>query len=200
MTDTLQDTLEHVNENRVAQIWTALPGIVRSYDAAAQTASVQPAVQDFQESEDGERTDRSCPLVTDVPVCWTGGSGQYWHPGLAAGDEVLLVFSTLDPSGWHRSGSVSKAADLRRHHISHAFAIPGATSRGRALPATPGAKIQRLEVGGTADAVVLAATLRAELTLIKAALDTIAAAVPVSHSYVVPSLASLQSALLKVNS
>jgi hypothetical protein len=193
--DELTETLERVIENRQAQVWTALPGIVRSYDASANTASVQPAVQDFSVDEDGARVDRTCPVVPDVRVCWPGGAGQHWHSGLIAGDEVLLVFCTLDPSGWQRTGDVSKAADLRRNHISHAIAVPLTLT-----PSTQGAKVQRLEVGGTSDAAVLAATLRAQLALIKTALDTIAAAAGSANSYVVPTLASLQSTLLKIDS
>lgn len=183
MTDQLQETLERVQENRQAQVWTALPGIVKSYSAATQLANVQPAVQDFYESEEGERSDTTCPVVNDVPVCWPSGAGQYWHPGLSAGDEVLLVFAALDPSAWQRTGSVSKASDLRRHHISHAFAIPSPRSQGRLLPATPGGKIQRLEVGGTTHESAVAQAVAAELNLIAAALDAIAGAVPTTNPY-----------------
>lgn len=187
-------------ESRQAQVWTSVPGIVQSYNAAAQTASVQVAVQDHRQDADGNRTDTTLPVLPDCPVVWPRGNGQHWHPGLAAGDEVLLVISTLDPATWHRTGSVSKAADVRRNHPAHAFAVPGVGSRGRALGATLGGKIQRLEVGGTADAAVLASTLHTQLVAIKAALDAIAAAVPVANPYVVPALSALQSTLLKVNS
>jgi hypothetical protein len=138
--------LAQILETRAAQTWTALPGIVRSYDAATQLASVQPAVQDFETGEDGERTDKTLPVIPDVPVAWPGGSGQYFHPGLTAGDEVLLVFSSLDPSVWHRTGSVSKAADLGRHVPAHAFAVPCVYSRGNGPGATPGMRIQAAEV------------------------------------------------------
>jgi hypothetical protein len=198
--DQLQDVLELVLENRMAQVWTALPGIVQSYDATTQTASVRPAVQDPKEDGDGLRVDTSLPVITDCPVAWPRGAGQYWHPGLAAGDEVVIVFTTLDPAVWYRTGSLSKAADVRRHHPSHAFVLPGVGSRGRPLPATPGAKIQRMEVGGTADAPPTATQVRAQLIAIKAAMDTIATAAGAVNSYVVPALSALQSTVLKVSS
>jgi hypothetical protein len=119
--------LAQILETRAAQTWTALPGIVRSYDAATQLASVQPAVQDFETGEDGERTDKTLPVIPDVPVAWPGGSG-------------------LDPSVWHRTGSVSKAADLGRHVPAHAFAVPCVYSRGNGPGATPGMRIQAAEV------------------------------------------------------
>jgi hypothetical protein len=140
------EALAQVLDNYAGQVWTALPGIVRSYSASTQLAQVQPAVQHAQEDADGERTDRTLPVIPDVPVCWMGGSGQYFHPGLDAGDEVLLVFSSLDPSVWQRTGSVTKAADLRRNHVAHAFAIPCVHSRGRALDDT-GLVVDKAHVG-----------------------------------------------------
>lgn len=192
MSDPLQEVLTHVLTNGLGQVWTALPGIVRAYDADTQLARVQPAVLDHDETEAGERTDTQLPEIPDVPVCWPRGSSQYLHLGLAAGDEVLLVFATLDPSGWHRTGSTAKAADVRRHHPSHAFAIPGLGSRGRALPDT-GLVVSKVtvnetlevtqsaeigttldvgtsaEIGGNTDAAALASMLDKLITVLKTA-------------------------------
>lgn len=181
--------LDQILETRAAQTWTALPGIVRSYNTSTQLAVVQPAVQDFSVDADGERTDRSLPEIPDVPVAWVGGAGQFFHPGLEAGDEVLIVISSLDPSIWHRTGSVSKAADLGRNVPAHAFAIPCVYSRGNG-PADTGFRIAKgtvtghleadtaevtnkleagqAEIGGSSDAAALASVLDALLTAIAA--------------------------------
>jgi hypothetical protein len=174
------EALAQVLENYAGQMWTALPGIVRSYSASTQLASVQPAVQHAQEDAEGERTDTTLPVIPDVPVCWMGGSGQYFHPGLDAGDEVLLVFSSLDHSVWQRTGSVSKAADVRRNHPAHAFAIPCVHSRGRALDDT-GLVVDKAHVGalplipGAVLSVAVAERVFQFITLLQAALAGIGA-------------------------
>jgi hypothetical protein len=175
------EALAQVLDNYAGQVWTALPGIVRSYSASTQLAQVQPAVQHAQEDADGERTDTTLPVIPDVPVCWMGGSGQYFHPGLDAGDEVLLVFSSLDPSVWQRTGSVSKAADLRRNHVAHAFAIPCVHSRGRALDDT-GLVVDKAHVGalplipGAVLSAAVAERVFQFITLLQAAATTAAGA------------------------
>jgi hypothetical protein len=205
--------LAQILETRAAQTWTALPGIVSSYDAATQLASVQPAVQDFETDEDGERTDRSLPVLPDVPVAWPGGSGQYFHPGLTAGDEVLIVFSSLDPSVWHRTGSVSKAADVGRHSPAHAFAVPCVYSRGNG-PGDTGLRVAKAvvtgkleagnaEIGGTADAAALASKLDLLISTIKAWTPVVndgGAALKVAVTAAFPTTASTGSAVLKVGS
>jgi hypothetical protein len=51
-----------------ADMWTALPGIVESFDAAKRTASVQPAIQaQTQDKETGKFSNVNLPLIPDVP-------------------------------------------------------------------------------------------------------------------------------------
>ena len=49
-----------------AQMWTSLPGIIVSYDAAKNTAEVQPAVQGIRRKEDGKLE------YETLPVCPAG--------------------------------------------------------------------------------------------------------------------------------
>ena len=47
-TPTLQELLKDAIEARVTDIHVALPGIVQKYDAAKQTADIQPTIKKFK--------------------------------------------------------------------------------------------------------------------------------------------------------
>jgi hypothetical protein len=77
----------------------ALAARVVSYDAATHCCTAQAVFE-----VDG-------PPFADIPVCWPGP--------LAAGDNVLLVFSNNRPSRWWSAPGVQAGSRL------HAIAIPG---------------------------------------------------------------------------
>jgi hypothetical protein len=122
------EILDAVQSRNAARMHTSLPGIVKSYDVATQTAQVQLAVQ-----LEGE----SVPPLDDVPVAWPGGAAGFFHAPLSSGDTVLVVFSEEDFSGWYDTGSVSAPAVLARHGL-HAIAIPGLRRAASPLSVTAG--------------------------------------------------------------
>lgn len=121
-------------EGAHAQLWTALPGIVQSFNAAEGTVVVQPAIQARQEAPDGTISAVSLPLLADVPVCFPGGGGATLTFPIAAGDECLVVFSARCIDGWWQLGGVRAPADTRMHSLSDGFAFVGVRSAARALP------------------------------------------------------------------
>jgi hypothetical protein len=148
------DILRAVQTQVQARIHTALPGRVRSYDVATQTAEVELVVQ-----LDGE----AVPPLADVPVCWPGGSAGFLHVPLAEGDTVMVLFAEEDFSRWFETGSVSAPAALARHGL-HAVAIPGLRRAAAPLAVTTGhvtlAATSALHLGSdTATAFVALATL-----------------------------------------
>lgn len=120
--------LRGVQDTLAARIHTALPGIVRSYDSATQTATVQLAVQ---------LRGNAVPPLSEVPVAWPGGAAGFVHVPLAVGDTCLVVFCEEDFGRWWSTGSVSAPAVLARHGL-HAVAIPGLRAAGAPLAVTGG--------------------------------------------------------------
>lgn len=116
-------------EGRLANVWTALPGVVVSYDAVKQTCTVQPTVQGQQQSPQGEWTNFTYALCQECPVIFGSGGGFTMTFPLAPGDEGLLVFSSRCIDAWWQSGGVQPQADLRMHDPSDGFFIPGARSQ-----------------------------------------------------------------------
>jgi hypothetical protein len=110
-------------------IWTALPGIVESFDPAACTAVIQPAIQGVKTLPDGSTVAVTMPLLLDVVVVFPRG-GQYalTFP-ISAGDEVLVILAARAVDNWWLLGGVRSAAEARMHNLSDGFAIPGPFSK-----------------------------------------------------------------------
>lgn len=123
-------------------LWTALPGIVQSFDAANETVEVQPSIQAriaIQATwEQMKKQGDAFPWVTlpkliDVPVMWTGGGGFTLTYPITQGDEALVVFASRCIDAWAKLGGVQVQTDYRMHDLSDGFAFVGVRSKPRAL-------------------------------------------------------------------
>lgn len=128
-----EESLRMAMEGQQAKIWTALPGIVTAVDLDAQTVSVQPAVQGQTTNEAGDVSNVNLPLLVDVPICWPRAGGFAITFPVAAGDEVLVVFSSRCIDSWWQSGGVGAQAEMRMHDLSDGFAILAPTSQAKKL-------------------------------------------------------------------
>lgn len=116
-------------DGRQAEIWTALPGIVQSFDPDALTVSVQPAVRGSIADERGAVAAINLPLLPDVPVVFPHGGGFSLTFPISPGDECLVVFASRCIDGWWQSGGVQAPAEQRMHDLSDGIAIPGPWSQ-----------------------------------------------------------------------
>ena len=128
-----QEALRTAMDGHQAQQWTALPGIVQSFNAAAATVTVQPAIQGQVRLQDGTWKNVNLPLLPDVPVVFPHGGGVTLTFAIAAGDEVLVVFASRCIDGWWQDGGVQPPLDKRMHDMSDGFAIPGPFSQKRRI-------------------------------------------------------------------
>ena len=115
-----------------AQIRVAMPGIVKGVNLAAQTVTVQIALQGKISDENGEAW-VNMPLLQDVPIVWPRAGGFALTLPVKAGDECLVVFGDRCIDSWWQSGGVQKPMDERTHDLSDAFAVFGITSQPRKL-------------------------------------------------------------------
>lgn len=114
-------------------MWTALPGIVQSYNAAAGTCEVQPAIQAQVTDKNGKKTWTNLPLLVDVPVQFIGGGDFVFTMPVKKGDEGLIIFSCRCIDSWWQQGGVQKQAEMRMHDLSDGFLIAGFRSQARKL-------------------------------------------------------------------
>ncbi|CAN0620559.1 Gp138_N domain-containing protein [Burkholderia multivorans] len=116
-----------------AGIWTALPGIIDSFDDVAMTCVVQPAIKVPIRASDGTVTTVALPQLVDCPVQFPAGGNCTLTFPVKPGDECLVVFASRCIDAWWQSGGVQEQAELRMHDLSDGFALLGVRSRPRAL-------------------------------------------------------------------
>ncbi len=132
---------EEVHEFRMEQLSLqtdkALIGRIQAYDAATQTADVVPMVKQQIPRADGTYDFEDLPMLPCVPVLWPGVGPWFVAMSVEPGDSVLVICLDGDHSPWWASrrteGMTGLAratqgrvvpADLGRHHLAHAVAIP----------------------------------------------------------------------------
>lgn len=131
-------------------IYTALPGIVQSFDAAKRTVVVQPAIQAQVQQPDGSFVWVDLPLLLDCPVFFPSGGGVTLTFPIKAGDECLVVFASRCIDTWWQSGGYQNIqADLRMHDLSDGFALVGVASLPEVIPAISTSKAQLRNDAGT---------------------------------------------------
>lgn len=123
---TLPEVLRVWLEAQSAELHTALPGKVKSYDRATQTAEVIPIIKQATPRKDGSVDETALAVIPNVRVLWPRAGGAYLHLPMQAGDYVLLVFNEAAIGHWRETGQVpAPPGDLTRHSISYPYAIPG---------------------------------------------------------------------------
>jgi hypothetical protein len=137
-----EETLRLALDAHQATMWTALPGIVQSFNAAAMTCSVQPAIQGVIRDESGVLHYVNLPLLLDCPVNFPSGGGYTLTFPMAAGDECLVVFSSRCIDNWWQQGVISRPLEFRMHDLSDGFVIPGCKSQPNALPSISSDSVQ----------------------------------------------------------
>jgi hypothetical protein len=147
--DDPEESLRLALENAQANIWTAMPGIVTAVNLAAQTVSVQPAIQGVVSNPDGSTQATNLPLLVDVPIVWPRAGGFALTFPIAAGDEVLVVFGSRCIDSWWQSGGVGAQAEARMHDLSDGFAILAPTSQPKKFANVSSANVQLRDTAGT---------------------------------------------------
>ncbi|MDM8357468.1 Gp138 family membrane-puncturing spike protein [Pandoraea communis] len=117
----------------LSDVWTALPGIIQSFDKDAMTCTVQPAIKMRSRGPDGSVTSIALPLLVDCPVQFPAGGNCTLTFPVKKGDECMIVFGSRCIDGWWQSGGVQEQADARMHDLSDGTVLLGVRSRPRAL-------------------------------------------------------------------
>lgn len=130
-------------------IWTSLPGIIESYDAAKMTCSVRIAIKALA-SRDGAYDWVSMPKLVDVPVIFPNGGGFVLTFPVTAGDECLVMFSSRCIDSWWQLGGEQPPFEYRMHDLSDGFALLGPRSQPRKVPSPSTTSVELRSEDGTA--------------------------------------------------
>lgn len=135
----LEDVIGAGVAQRLASVFTSLPGVILGYDARTRAASVQVLIAEQYDTETGGTLFLPIPRLPNVPVvlpaCFDFGMEL---PLKNSGGPCLVVWATSSIASWKRgSGGVAQPTHNTRFHIGDCFCIPGGFSPG-AAPAVLG--------------------------------------------------------------
>lgn len=138
--------IDNVNNN----LRVAIPGIIQSYNATTQTASVQLAIME-KINMSGNLTWENISTLVDVPIMFPRGGGFSITFPVTKGTECLVIFSDMCIDGFWQSGGVGNLQpDKRRHDLSDGLAIITGISQPNKLTNVSTANLQiRSDDGGT---------------------------------------------------
>lgn len=120
-TPSMSEVINTVIENRLLDLHTAIPAIVRSFDSSNNTVSVIPAIR--RQYNDGIK---ELPILNDIPVMFPQSQDSIISFPLKQNDEVLLVFAERSVDIWKRDGGVVNpdSKTTRKFDLSDGFALP----------------------------------------------------------------------------
>ncbi len=159
---TLPVVLQAYVKAGLANVYTAIPATIISYNPEAQRAFCRPVVRGRQHDPALDRvvTDPNPPpIIPNVPVVWPSGSGGAITIPLEPGDPCTLVFAHRSTDEWRQLGFADVAPqDARRHDQMDALCFPGGRAFNTAVPQTGPLTATQIDVTNTA-MVVYASSL-----------------------------------------
>jgi hypothetical protein len=169
-------------------IHVSMPGTVLSYDAATQTAKVQPGIRRVIFDEDDQQVPETIPPFENVPVMHYRCAAFSIHANLAPGDGVDLVFGSDSMAEWRQGAeTIATPGDLKRLGLSSPKAYPGlfpksapGSDHDNSIGTPGGLRVHfgtgAISIGGGANFAALANLVTTELNKIKTALSTLTCA------------------------
>lgn len=117
-------------QRELANLHTALPGMVEAYDPETRLARVKPLLRRLYAGED-QAVD--LPVISNVPVLHPRTANAQVSLPISAGDCVLLIFCERSIDRWLEIGGTVDPEDPAMHALNDAVAIPGLFPKGRPL-------------------------------------------------------------------
>lgn len=138
-----------MGENAAYDLRVASPGIIKSFNPATQTATVQLAIRE-KINIDGNISHEEIPALLDVPIFMPRAGGYCLTLPVNAGDECLVIFGDNCMDAWWQSGGVQNQLEKRRHDLSDGYALVGIWSQPRVVSGYSQNSAQLRTDGGSA--------------------------------------------------
>jgi len=120
----LQDILNGATEDLSYSLSCHRIGIIESFNATEQTATVRMVDKGVIQYDDGEQL-LDYALLVDCPVIvYKGANGGLTIP-INTGDSCLVCFNDRDVDSWLIDGLVQRPNTLRNHDLSDAIIVVG---------------------------------------------------------------------------
>lgn len=116
--------LEAIAADR-ADIYTAIPGKVESYDADSGLCDVRPQISQIIDDEREQKQTEALPLLRAVPVEFPGAGNVSIEFPIETGTTGVIEFCVNNIGEWINQGSLVDPGDRRLHGLSGAVFRPG---------------------------------------------------------------------------
>ena len=131
------EALASLIDRFISRIETAIPGIIKEFDATRQILIVEPAIRKYVTIDD-EQTALNIPPIIEVPLTipYAQTLGFALTLPFSPGDEVLLEVCHKSIDNWVQFGGKQNPAEpvvSRHHQITDSIAITGLISVPKAL-------------------------------------------------------------------
>lgn len=155
-------------------VYTGCPGRILHYDAATQTADIQPTVRQSYIDETDTRRVESLPVLSAVPIISLGGGGFRTSYPVADGDTCWLMCAHCSIDRWLATGADVDPVLDHRHCLSDVVALVGLRHRKNALASTRDTMSMGSDSGATIeisnDAVLLGGPDASQAVVVASAL------------------------------
>lgn len=125
----LQQLLQETFTSQMVDVHTCLPGIIKSFDAQTQTASVNIALKRVILDENNKEFERPVAILSDIPVLFFQSQDFAITMPIKEGDNCLLLFSERDFDNWYKESGIQSTRSRRRFDYSDAFVLPMANTK-----------------------------------------------------------------------
>lgn len=133
-----EDLIRAHIEHALAQVHTAMPCRVQSYDPTLQVVDLVPLVRCAVHDPDGGITHEDYPVLPCVPVVFPRTTDHFIAFAIQPGDMGVALFCEDAIGHWRvGGGDVTDPGFLGRHHLGSGVFIPGLFDRSRKLTNAP---------------------------------------------------------------
>lgn len=121
----LAEVMRLATEKLERTLRVGLPGRIEKFDPVTQLADVKPLLKEVVFDEQGTEDTEDLPVITNVPVHFSGGGNFAETFPIAVGDSCWLGFADRSLDQWLSRGNDTDPIDLRRHELSDAVCWVG---------------------------------------------------------------------------
>ena len=125
ITPTDAEMIADALDSRLIDVHVGLPGMIQSYDADTQTATVELQVNRVLPTSDGKFATEELPVLENIPVEFPRTKKFMITFPLEKGDFGRVFFNEMSIDQWRSKGEITSPGDIGRHTLTGGVFIPG---------------------------------------------------------------------------